>query len=262
LVAQRKIKKIKNALKKYPGVVVAFSGGVDSTLLLKLATDVLKDNIIAVTDASILHPKKELASAKNLAKSLGCKHFCITTDPLADRRFVRNTRKRCYFCKLRLFKYMKSIAAKYGFSVIEGTNKSDLSYYRPGIKALKELEILSPFIEAGITKREILLIAKKFRLPNWNNPSMTCLASRIPYGKRIDTQTLERIERAENYLSRLKLTQIRVRDHFPSARIEVYQTEFNDILANRKRILEYFLKLGYKFVTLDLAGYQTGSFDK
>ena len=261
-MAQRKIKKIKNVLKKYPGVVVAFSGGVDSTLLLKLSIDVLKDNVIAVTAASLLHPKRELASAKNLAKSLGCRHFCITTDPLADRRFVVNTREHCYFCKLRLFKYLKSIAAKYGFSVIEGSNKSDLSYYRPGIKALKELKISSPFIETGITKQDIRLIAKKFRLPNWNRPPMACLASRIPYGKRIDKQILQRIERAENYLSRLKLTQIRVRDHFPIARIEVYQAEFNDILANRERIVKYFRRLGYKYVVLDLAGYQTGSFDK
>jgi uncharacterized protein len=261
-VAQSKIKKIKTILKRYPGAVVAFSGGVDSTLLLKLTIDVLKDNVVAVTATSPIHPKKEIINAKKLVKSFGCKHICIRTCELTNLRFISNTKDHCYFCKLQLFKHMRSIALKYGFTVIEGSNKSDLLDYRPGFRALKKLKILSPFIEAGFTKQEIRSSARKLHLPNWKKPSMACLASRIPYGKRIDKQILERIDRAENYLGRLNLSQIRVRDHFPLARIEVYPGEFNIILDNRKRIIKHFKRLGYKSVALDLAGYQTGSFNK
>ncbi|MGB3340845.1 MAG: ATP-dependent sacrificial sulfur transferase LarE [bacterium] len=261
-MTQNKIRKIKTILRRYPGAVVAFSGGVDSTLLLKLTIDVLKDNVVAVTAASPIHPKKEIINAKKLAKSFGCKHICIRTCELTNPRFVSNTKNHCYFCKLQLFKHIKSIAAKYGFTVIEGSNKSDLSDHRPGLKALKKLKILSPFIEVGFTKQEIRSTARKLHLPNWEKPSMACLASRIPYGKRIDKQILERIDRAENYLNRLNLSQIRVREHFPLARIEVYPTEFNVILDNRQRIIKHFKRLGYKFMVLDLAGYQTGSFNK
>ena len=261
-MGQSKIKKLKYLLKKYPGVLVAFSGGVDSTLLLKLTIDVLKKNVIAVTAVSPLHPKKETADAKVLAKSFGCRHLYLHTHELANAKFTRNTQNHCYVCKYNLFRQLRSIARKYGYIVIEGTNMSDLSDHRPGLKALKKLNILSPFIEVGLTKQEIRSIAHKLLLPNWQKPSMACLASRIPYGKKIDKQSLSRIERAENYISRLNITQIRVRDHFPVARIEIYPQEFSIILKNRMKIVKYFRRLGYKYITLDLAGYQTGSLNK
>jgi uncharacterized protein len=246
---QSKLKKIKAVLSNYKGVVVAFSGGVDSSLLLKLATQVLKENVVAVTAVSPLHPKNEIKDAKKFAKSLRCKHLLIQTHELANPRFISNTKNRCYLCKLQVFTRIKMIAAKYGYSVIEGSNKSDLSDYRPGIRALKKLKIKSPFIEAGI-------------LPNWNKPSMACLASRIPYGRIINKPILQRIGKAEIYLNRLQLSQIRVRDHFPVARIEVYPSEFNVVLNNHRKIVRYFEKLGYKYTVLDLAGYQTGSLNK
>lgn len=261
-MSQSKINKLKILLKKHPGVLVAFSGGVDSTLLLKLSIDVLKDNVIAVTGISPLHPKKEITNARALAKSFSCKHLLLQTHELADPQFIRNTKDHCYLCKLHLFKHMKSIARKYGYVVVEGTNKSDLSDHRPGLKALKRLNILSPFIDVGLTKQEIRSAAHKLGLPNWEKPSMACLASRIPYGIKIDKKSLLRIERAEHYLNRLKISQVRVRDYFPVARIEVYPREFSAILKNRKNIVKYFKRLGYKFTTLDLAGYQTGSINK
>jgi uncharacterized protein len=257
-----KVEKIKAGLSNYKGVVVAFSGGVDSSLLLKLATQILKKNVVAVTAVSPLHPKNEINEAKKVAKSLGCKHLLIQTHELTDPKFVSNTKNRCYLCKLELFTRIKIIAAKYDYSVIEGSNRSDLSDYRPGIKALKKLKVKSPFIEAGITKQEIRTLAKKLHLSNWNKPSTACLASRIPYGTKISKIVLQRIGKAEIYLGRLKLSQIRVRDHFPVARIEVYPREFNVVLKNRKKIVRYFEKLGYKYTVLDLTGFQTGSLNK
>lgn len=257
-----KFGKMKAGLSHYKGVVVAFSGGVDSSLLLKLATQVLKENVVAVTAVSLLHPKNEIKDAKKFAKSLRCKHLLIQTHELTNPLFVSNTKNRCYLCKLELFTRIKIIAAKYDYSVIEGSNKSDLSDYRPGIRALKKLKIKSPFIESGITKEEIRILAKKLHLSNWNKPSMACLASRIPYGIKISKTIVQRIGKAETYLSRLKLSQIRVRDHFPVARIEVYSREFNIVLKNRKKIVRYFEKLGYRYTVLDLAGFQTGSLNK
>lgn len=259
---QSKLKKIKAGLSNYNGVVVAFSGGVDSSLLLKLATQVLKENVVAVTAVSPLHPKNEIKDAEKFAKFLRCKHLLIQTHELANPRFISNTKNRCYLCKFQVFTRIKMIAAKYGYSVIEGSNKSDLSDYRPGIRALKKLKIKSPFIETGMTKQEIRVLAKKLHLPNWNKPSMACLASRVPYGRIINKPILQRIGKAEIYLSRLKLSQIRVRDHFPVAFIEVYPNEFNVVLNNRRKIVRYFKKLGYKYTVLDLAGYQAGSLNK
>lgn len=259
---QSKISKLQATLKDYRGVIIAFSGGVDSTLLLKLAIEVLKNNVIAVTTVSPIHSKREITSATKLARFLNCKHILVKTSELANPMFVKNTKNHCYFCKFQMYKEIKLTASRYNFQVIEGSNKSDLSGHRPGLRALKKLNIKSPFIQANITKQEIRILAKKKNLLNWNKPSMACLASRIPYGRTIDKRTLQRIEKAECYLSRFKLSQIRVRDHFPTARIEVYPPEFDIILNRRKEIARYFARLGYNYTVLDLAGYQTGSFDK
>ena len=153
----------------------------------------------------------------------------------------------------------KRLARKHGYEIIEASNTSDLQDYRPGLRALTELKVESPFIRAAVNKKEIRILAKKFGLPNWNRPSMACLASRIPYGHKVSKRTLRRIESAEKYLRRLRLTQIRVRDYFPTARIEVLDDEFHTILTHRKKIIAYFQKLGYKYVVLDLEGYRTGS---
>jgi uncharacterized protein len=258
----KKLDKLKNILRSYPGVVVAFSGGVDSSLLLKIAKEVLKDYVIAITAASPIHPKDEIDTARTIAQKLKCKHIIFQSKELENPKFVKNLKTRCYYCKIDLFKNFKRIAAKYGYDVIEGSNTSDLSDYRPGFKALNKLGIKSPFIESNINKKEIRRLAKKFRLPNWNKPSMACLASRIPYEKIINKKILKRIEAAEAYLKKRRLTQVRVRDHYPIARIEVLNNEFKIVLKHRKKITTYLQNLGYKYITIDLQGYQTGSLNR
>jgi len=258
----KKLAKVKKILKKHAGVVVAFSGGVDSTLLLKIAKEVLKNNVIAVTAVSSLHPKTEIYEAKKIAKRLKSTHMFFQSNEMKDSRFLKNTKNRCYFCKLELFKKLKRIANKRGFAVVEASIKSDLKDYRPGLRALRKLRIASPFISAGIDKRTVRIWARKYVLPNWSKPSTACLVSRIPYDREINKKILQRIEKAESYLKGMNLSQVRVRDHFPIARIEVTKYEFKIILKYQDNITRYFRKLGYKYVTLDLEGYRTGSLNR
>ncbi len=259
---QKKLARVKNSLKKYPGVVVAFSGGVDSSLLLKIAKEALGGRVIAVTAVSPLHPQEELKEAKKIARKLHCPHLIIQSHALRNKKLVSNSRNRCYYCKKQLFTTFRRLARKYGYEIIEASNVSDLRDYRPGLRALTELKVESPFIQAAINKKEIRILAKKFGLPNWNRPSMACLASRIPYGHKVSKKTLRRIESAEKYLKRFQLTQIRVRDYFPTARIEVFDNEFHTVITHRKKIIAYFQKLGYTHVALDLEGYRTGSLNR
>lgn len=257
-----KLHRLKSILKNYPGVIVALSGGVDSSLLLQLAKDVLNDRVFAVTAVSPLHPKDEVDVAKKIARRLRCRHIIVQSQELRNPQFVRNPRNRCYYCKRNLFKDLQEIASRYGFVVIEGSNTSDLQDYRPGLRALKELNIESPFIRAGFDKHEIRLLAKKLRLENWDKPATACLASRIPYGTPIDKKILKRIRLAERYVKNLTVTQVRVRDHYPIARIEVQTADFKKVLTKRTRIAQYYKRLGYKFISLDLEGYQTGSLNR
>jgi uncharacterized protein len=257
-----KAKKVRFLLSKLPGAVVAFSGGVDSTLLLKMAYDQLGDKVIAVTAASPLHPQDETKRAKRLAKQLGCTHLVVSSCDLDHARIETNTPQRCYYCKLNMFKLIRAIAKKYGYKVLEGSNKDDLHDFRPGIKALRKLKVISPFVESGIDKSEVRYLAKAYRLPNWNMPSAACLASRIPYGTPLTKQSLKRVDLAEMFLKSLGVTQVRVRDHMPVARIEVLPDEFKNILKNRAHVIAYLKKLGYRYITLDLDGYITGSLNK
>lgn len=257
-----KLKKLKGNIRTYYGVIVAFSGGVDSSLLLKISKDVLGKHVIAVTAISLTYSKNEAVAAQKIAKKLKCEHIFIKSKELKDKRFIKNPRNRCYYCKKELFGQLEKLGKKYEYIVIEASNKSDLQDYRPGLKAIRELGIKSPFIDAEIDKKEIRLLAKKYHLPNWDKPSMACLASRIPYGKLIDRKVLKRIESAEHYLKKLRLTQVRVRDYYPIARIEVFPNEFKNILNHRAKIIKYFKRLNYKYITLDLEGYQTGSMNR
>ena len=254
-----KLQRLKKKLKEHRGVVVAFSGGVDSSLLLKVAKEVLSENVIAVTARSETYSSAEFAQAKKIAKMLRCKHLSIRTAELKNKKFRNNSINRCYHCKLELFKQLKKIASRYGYDVIEASNRSDLKDFRPGLKATKRLNIKSPLIEVGLKKEEIRSLAKKFNLPNWNKPSMACLASRIPFGTKINRENLKRIESAEFFLKKYGFIQIRVRDHFPIARIEMHKSDFKKILVHHDKIVRYFKKLGYKYVTLDLEGYRSGS---
>ncbi|MEO0128815.1 MAG: ATP-dependent sacrificial sulfur transferase LarE [candidate division WOR-3 bacterium] len=255
----KKLERLKKILKKYSGVVVAFSGGVDSTFLLKMAIDIFKNNVIAVTATSPLHPENEIKLAKRIAKRLKVKHIIINSHELKNDCFKMNPANRCFYCKIELFKKIKKIAQKNGFIVIEASNYSDLNDFRPGLKAVRELGIKSPLIEAKLTKEQIRYFARMLKLPNWNKPSMACLASRIPYGIEINKKNLKRIERAEEFLKKLQFSQCRVRDYFPIARVEIMHNEFAKMIKNRIRIIRFFKKIGYKYVTLDLEGYRTGS---
>ncbi|MEO0216398.1 MAG: ATP-dependent sacrificial sulfur transferase LarE, partial [candidate division WOR-3 bacterium] len=204
---------------------MAFSGGVDSTLLLKVALAVLKDRVVAVTVDSPLYPKGELREAKKIARRLKVRHLIIHSDELKNQNFVKNKKTRCYYCKIELFRNLQKIAREYGYTVVEASNKTDLKDFRPGLLAAKKMGVDSPLIKAGLLKEEIRMLARKFGLPNWNKPSMACLASRIPYGRRIKREVLTRISKAEDYLKRFKITQVRVRDHLPIARLEVLPHE-------------------------------------
>lgn len=234
---------------------------MDSSFLLKIAREALGANVIAVTAVSPLQPGHERILAERIAHRIGVKHLVINPQPLSKKEVRNNTRNRCYYCKLALMQKLKQLARQHGYVVIEATSRSDLGVHRPGLKALKRLGIASPLVKAGFEKNEIRKAARRLGLPNWNAPSAACLASRIPYGQKITTKRLRRIERAENYLRRLRFTQIRVRDHYPIARIEIDTQEFNKILGEHKKIVRYFGRLGYRFVTLDLAGFRSGSFD-
>ncbi|MEO0137409.1 MAG: ATP-dependent sacrificial sulfur transferase LarE [candidate division WOR-3 bacterium] len=253
------LERLKKILKRYPGAIIAFSGGVDSTLLLKIARLVLKDKVIAVTAKSPLYPESEIKNACSIARRLQVCHIIIETDELKNPEFIKNSQSRCFHCKMELFKRLKEIGAKYGYVVLEGSNYSDLKDFRPGLVAARRLGVLSPLIEARIKKEKIREIAKRLRLPNWNKPSMACLASRIPYGQKIDKKILQRIEEAEKFLMRMHFRQCRVRDHFPIARIEIPTSDFGKMLRNCKKVVKFFKKLGYKYITLDLEGYRTGS---
>lgn len=258
----KKLQKIHSILKQHRGVIVAFSGGVDSSLLLKIAKDTLQDRVIAVTASSPIHSRQELELAKRIAKKLHCKHVILKSNELKKKRFANNPRDRCYVCKLALFKKIKKCAARKGYTVIEASNASDLRDYRPGLRALEKLRITSPFILANVSKQEIRMLAKKYKLPNWNRPAMACLATRVPYGRKITQQLLKRIDRAEHYLRRLNIRNVRVRDHDPIARIEIMSDDVGIVLTHRSKITDYFHRLGYKYVTLDLNGYRPGSLNE
>ena len=240
-------------------MVVAFSGGVDSTLLLAVSRQVLGTKVLAVTASSLLYPAGETVQARRISRRLGCRHIVIRSREMDLPQFRKNPRNRCFLCKWELFTDMLKVASSLGYTVIEGANRSDRSDFRPGSKAARDLGIASPLDLAGLSKPEIRRLAKRMGLPNWDKPAMACLASRIPYGRRIDRATLKRIAQAETYIRRHVADQVRVRDHFPICRIEVLATVFSRIIKRRKKIVQYFKRLGYTYVTLDMAGYKTGS---
>ncbi|OGF50277.1 MAG: TIGR00268 family protein [Candidatus Firestonebacteria bacterium GWA2_43_8] len=258
-----KLKKLQTILLKMKRVLVAYSGGVDSTLLLKLAIKILgKENVLAVIAASETYPSSEIASALKTAKKMKAPLLLIKTEELKDTRFTKNPAERCYYCKLELFGKLKIIARKKGYNfVLDGANYDDLSDFRPGAKAGKKLGVRSPLKEAGFTKTEIRELSKKLKLLTWNKPSMACLASRIPYGVGINSKILRRIGKAEEFLRNNYFKQVRVRHHGTLARIEVMPKEFKLLLGpgTVKKIAEKLKKIGYTYITFDLEGFRSGS---
>ena len=246
-------------------VLVAFSGGVDSTLLLKTAADVLGGEVLAVIAASETYPRRETQEAERLAGRLGIRHRIIRTRELNNAAFTRNGTDRCYHCKRELFSRLKDMAAAESIPfVLDGQNEDDRSDYRPGSRAARELGVRSPLQEAGLTKEEVRLLSRRLRLPNWNKPSLACLASRFPYRESIDRQGLARVAAAEEFLLGLGLGQVRVRSHGRSARIEVEPQNISRLAqpAFRAGIVRRLKALGFIYITLDLQGYRTGSLNE
>jgi len=242
--------------------VLAFSGGVDSSLLLKAAAEAMGPRLIAVTAVSETYPPAELIAAKEFARSVGVAHRVLRTEELSSEEFVSNTPERCYHCKQELFAKLRKIADAEGIAaVIEGSNTDDLNDHRPGRKAAQEFSIRSPLVEAGLSKQEVREMARKLGLAVWDKPSLACLSSRIPYGTRITTEILEMVQSAEDQLRVLGFRQVRVRHHGDIARIEVLKDDFPRITSPDicKKITAAFKEIGYAYVCLDLEGYRTGS---
>ena len=263
MINNEKYNELINYLKSLKKVVLAFSGGVDSTFLLRVAKEALGDNVKAVTIMSPYIPKWEIAEAKELVKELGVKHEIIEA-PIIDS-IKYNPEDRCYLCKTAVFNMIIAVAKEQGYNyVIDGTNFDDISDYRPGLKALQELEVKSPLLECKLTKAEIREFSKELNLKTWDKPSYACLLTRIPYGNELKVEDFEKIEKAERFMMSIGFRAIRVRCHGDLARVEVnrndrsklFDEELLDTIANKIK------ECGFKYVTLDLQGYRVGSFNE
>lgn len=265
MTIEQKWERLKELLCSMQCAVVAYSGGVDSSLLLKAASGVMGANIIAVTADSETYPPGELAEAKEFARSLGVTHRILHTGELSSEQFVSNPPDRCYFCKKELFGKLKQIAESESISyIVDGSNTDDLKDYRPGSKAAAEFGVRSPLREAGFSKSDVRAYARILNLPVWDKPSMACLSSRIPYGTRITRELLKTVQSAEDLLHVLGFRQARVRHHGDTARIEIDRKDFNHFVADdlSQKIVAGLKRLGYTYVCLDLEGYRTGSMNE
>lgn len=261
----RKLEKLKEIIRAAGSAVIGLSGGVDSTLLTSVAHDELGDKALAIIGSSATLPKKEEAEAIALAQKIGVQYRIIATEETDDLKFKSNPGDRCYFCKTELFSKLQAIATTNGFAnVFDGTNVDDLGDYRPGLRANEEQNVISPLREAGFTKADIRTAAKLLNLPNWDKPAMPCLSSRFPYGQPIELKALSQVEQAEAFLRELGFRECRVRHFDKTAKIEVPAHLLTELVTEntRQRIVAKFSSLGYIYVTLDLAGFSSGSMNK
>ena len=250
-------------LRSLGSAAAAFSGGADSAFLLAAAKEALGDKVLAVTAVSPSLPKRELADAEALCRQLSVRLTVFQSDELELEEYRKNPQNRCYYCKHRLFSRVLEIAEENCLAhVIEGSNKDDEGDQRPGMQALAELGIISPLRECGFTKAEIRRLSQEMGLPTYDKPSAACLASRIPYGDEITAAKLGMAEQAEDMLSGLGLKQLRVRIHGDTARIEVLPEQFDTVMAHREEIVQKFRLIGFRYVSLDLQGYRTGSLNE
>lgn len=258
-----KMQSITEALKERGSALVAFSGGVDSSVLAALAYRALGNRAVAVTADSPTLAPGELECAKKVAKEIGIEHIIITYDELNEPEFAKNPADRCYYCKKGLVRELMKLAEERGINtIIEGTNLSDLKGHRPGRRAVTEGGIYNPFIEFGVAKEEVREMARELGLSVTDKPSMACLSSRIPYGQAITHEALERVGKAEAYLQSLGFNVVRVRDHNGIARIEIMPDEMARFLGMREAVASRLKKLGFSYITLDLMGFRSGSMDE
>jgi len=258
-----KLSKLQEILRRYDSAVIAFSGGVDSTFLARIAADVTGNNILLVTASSSTYPVRELEESRKLALSLNLKHRVIVSEELDIAGFSENNPDRCYYCKLELFRKITQIASEEGYAVVfDGSNADDVHDYRPGRRALRELGIISPLCEAGLTKQEIRGISAKMGLPTASKPSFACLASRFPYGEKITGDKLSRVGKAEDSLIKLGFHQFRVRSHGDLARIEIESGQMDKAWSMRDELERVCREAGFTFAALDLRGYRTGAMNE
>lgn len=264
ILLQEKTDKLRTILADMGGCVIGFSGGVDSTLLFAMATEVLGKRSLAVTATSKTYPERELNEARELAERIGGRHLVIASEELDLPEFRDNPRNRCYYCKRELFGKLRAIADREGLKhVLDGTNSDDAGDHRPGRKAAEELNVRSPLEEAGFTKQDIRDLSREMLLPTWDKPAFACLSSRFPYGTAITPERVGQVGRAEESLRGLGFRILRVRYHGTVARIELGEVEFElAVGALRKEVVRLVKAAGFTYVALDLQGYRTGAMNE
>ena len=263
MTLEQKTEKIKSLIQEMDSVLVAFSGGVDSTLVLALAHDVLGEKALAVTAQSASMPDREMKACHQLAKEIGVKHLVVKTEEMSNPNYRANPANRCYHCKTELYSSLKKVAQQENIlNILNGTNTDDLGDYRPGLDSAREQGVRSPLVEAGFNKQEVRELSRMMKLSIWNKPAMACLSSRIPYGQPVTLEKLAMIEQAEDLLLSLGFTQVRVRHLGTLARIELDKNEmprYQNDKSVQKAVEEKLRALGFNSVVLDPEGYRMGS---
>jgi len=257
--------RLQDILRGYGSVLIAYSGGVDSTFLCKVAFETLGEKAVAVTARSSTYPVRELKEARDFAKLIGIRHLEIDSEELDIPGFAQNDRNRCFYCKQELFSKLLTLSEELHMqAVLEGSNLDDNGDYRPGLRAAEALGIKSPMREAGLSKRMIRLLSREYDLPTWSKPSFACLSSRFPYGEPITHDKLQQVEKAEQYLFDKGFSQVRVRHHGQVARIELLPDELPRLFepSMAEGISRFFRELGFQYTAADISGYRTGSMNE